>query len=90
MICQHVNVKRMVRPPSLALSDWRCLACGTEFIEAEAASPAALDVERLRQAMVAYYNHRLNMGMPGPNRRIEAEAIAAEYARLSPSEGSGE
>ena len=51
-------------------------------------TPQPFDVERLRQAMVAYYNHRLNMGMPGPNRRAEAYAIAAEYARLGSQEGS--
>jgi hypothetical protein len=42
----------MVRPPSLRLADWRCLSCGKEFIEAEAAAAASPDVaEALREAI---------------------------------------
>lgn len=33
MTCDHLNVQRMVRPPSLRMSDWRCLSCDAEFAE---------------------------------------------------------
>ena len=59
--------------------------CDRKLTEAEAASPAALDVNLLREAF-----HRHDTTHNGGCGHWCAEDIAAEYARLSPSEGSGD